>query len=96
MCAAAVTYFKSHNGTLEDDIDQCVDDYAPAITSKHPSTNEPGARVAIGEGFRVYIGLINDDASTALSQASKLGNMDWNSSTALVLPPRGYYRGRDS
>jgi len=82
MSPVAATYFKPRNGTLDEDIDQSVDDYASAITENHPNLNAIGACVAIGEGFRVFIGLVNEDASTALSNAMKLSDKDWHTSTA--------------
>lgn len=81
MAGDASVHFRSYGGTLDEDIDQSVDAYASAIVHKNPNITDTAARVAIGEGFDLFIGLIIEDPSTALTEASKLSHKDWSTAT---------------
>lgn len=82
MAQETSTHFRSYGGDLNEDIDQSVDAYARAIVASKCNITENTARVAIGEGFQVFIGLITEASSTALSKASMLSDRDWTTATA--------------
>lgn len=100
MAGDASVHFRSYGGTLDEDIDQSVDAYASAIVHKHPNITDTAARVAIGEGFELFIGLITEDPSIALTEASKLSDKDCSTATAhglgscsatTALPPKMHF-----